>query len=104
MESLGITCPETVKDLEFPLIQGPAFPLFDLSRAESSKIDFSISSDVKYPISAYYNNKKEHSYVIFSNPWETDGESALSFDDCLAKGNALGFDLILTGVHLASKN
>lgn len=94
MESLGITCPETVKDLEFPLIQGPAFPLFDLSRAESSKIDFSISSDVKYPISAYYNNKKEHSYVIFSNLWETDGESALSFDDCLAKGNALGFDLI----------
>lgn len=94
LESLGIACPEKLKDLELPVIQGPAFPLFDYSRAQSSRIDFSISSNVKYPISAYYNNRKEHTYVIFSNLWETDGESSLAFDDCLAKGNALGFDLV----------
>ena len=94
LESLGKACPSKLKDLELPVIQGPAFPLFDYSRAQSSRIDFSISSNVKYPISAYYNNKKEHSYVIFSNLWETDGESPLAFDDCLAKGNALGFGLV----------
>ena len=95
LKSLGIAaCPEKLKDLELPVIQGPAFPLFDYSRAQSSRIDFSISSNVKYPISAYFNNRKEHSYVIFSNLWETDGESALALDDCLAKGNALGFDVV----------
>ena len=101
LESLGIACPAKLKDLELPVIQGPAFPLFDYSRAQSSRIDFSISSNVKYPISAYYNNRKEHSYVIFSNLWETDGERPLAFDDCLAKGNALGFGLVdwSTGVE-----
>ena len=94
IKPLDIECPEKLKDLELPVIQGPAFPLFDYSRAQSSRIDFSISSNVKYPISAYYNNRKEHRYVIFSNLWETDGESALAFDDCLAKGNALGFDVV----------
>ena len=89
-----IACPEKLKDLELPVIQGPAFPLFDYSRVQSSRIDFSISSNVKYPISAYYNNIKEHSYVIFSNLWETDGDGALFFDDCLAKGNALGFEVV----------
>ena len=94
MKSLTIACPEKFKDFELPVIKGPAFPLFDYSRAQSSRINFQIDNHVKYPISAFYNNEKEHSYVIFSNLWESDGDGPFDFDDCLAKGNALGFQVV----------
>ncbi|XP_038045167.1 uncharacterized protein LOC119719744 [Patiria miniata] len=93
-EITGVQCPDKLQDLELPIIQGPAFPLFDYSRVHNSINDYSISSDEKLPINTYIKNKNDHSYVVFSNLWESDGNTALALDDCISKGNALGFDLI----------
>jgi len=53
MERFGISLPTGLKsamyDFELPLVSGPAFPLFDLSRHKQSDIEFQMVHSVYYP-------------------------------------------------------
>lgn len=97
MENLNIPTdnfPDKFKDAELPFIRGPSFPLFDYTRAQESVSDYAVDQNLRSSISAFYKNAKEHSYVVFSTMWDTDGNHFYDMDECLAKGNAFGFDTI----------
>ena len=79
-------------DFQLPIIQGPAFPLFDLTRSQRESNDYQEESEKSHNIEIYYKNEYPHSFLAFVNMWEVDGNTALDVDDCFAKGNALGFD------------
>lgn len=91
---LDIDLPDRAMDLEFPLIHGPSFPLFDMTREHRAKTGYTVEQEQYNRFNAYYKNPDAHSYVVFANMWDVDGNTAFDVADCLAKGNALGLDEI----------
>ena len=69
--------PELAQDIELPLIQGPAFPLFDMTRAQRAVTDYQVDQGEHSLFNIYYKNDEVHSYVVFANMWEVDGDTAL---------------------------
>ena len=82
-------------NFQLPKIQGPAFPLFDLTRAQRESNDYQEQAETNHEIEIYYKNEYPHSFIVFINMWEVDGNTELDVDDCFAKGNALGFDHVM---------
>ena len=93
-ESLGLTLPDIVSDIEIPFVGGPSFPLYEVFRNEESKIDYEFDYRLHNRFSANIQSDTPKKYVVFANLWDTDGDGALDFDDCLAKGNALGLEMV----------
>ena len=78
---------------ELPFVNGPAFPLFELSRLEESNTKFQMYHSVYYPFDAYIKAEDPKKYIVFANLWDSDGD-IVGKDDCFVKGNALGLEQV----------
>ena len=85
-----VDLPDWAKDIALPLIRGPAFPLFDMPRLDSTAYLYRLSKDLYNRFNVYYKNPDDHSYVVFSNMWEKLHGS----DGCIARGRVFGFDKV----------
>ena len=95
-ESLGHPIPDSspASDLELPFIRGAAYPLYQLRRWVEAQNWYEFNWQLKHRYTPIIGSDIPNEYVVFMNMWDSDGNGALDFDDCLGKGNALGLETV----------
>ncbi|XP_066912041.1 uncharacterized protein [Clytia hemisphaerica] len=95
-ESLGTPIPDTspASDLELPFIRGKAYPLYQLRRWVEATNWYEFNWQLHHRYTPLISSDTPNEYVVFMNMWDSDGNGAVDFDDCLGKGNALGLETV----------